>query len=65
MCIHSYTDIDPVLQTGIRRSVSTLLHINPSTPTSDQDRISPYNNNTISSRQVMRIEKNINYGIIS
>ena len=38
--------------------------INPFTPTSDQERISPYNINTISSRQVMRIEKNINYGII-
>ena len=39
--------------------------INPFTPTSDQDRLSPYNINTISSRQVMRIEKNINHGIIS
>ena len=39
--------------------------LNPFTPTSDQDRISPYNINTISSRQVMRIEKNINHGIIS
>ena len=39
--------------------------VNPFTPTSDQDRISPYNINTISSRQVMRIEKNINHGIIS
>ena len=29
--------------------------LNPFTPTSDQDRISPYNINTISSRQVMRI----------
>ena len=38
--------------------------INPFIPTSDQDRISPYNINTISSRQVMRIEKNINHGII-
>ena len=37
----------------------------PFTPTSDQDRISPYNIYTISSRQVMRIEKNVNYGIIS
>ena len=27
---------------------------------SDQDRISPYNNNTLSIRQVMRIKKNIN-----
>ena len=39
--------------------------LNPFTPTSDQDRISPYNINTISSRQVMRIEKIINHGIIS
>ena len=31
---------------------------------SDQDRISPYNVNTISSRQVMRIKKTINLGII-
>ena len=37
--------------------------VNPSTPMSDQDRISPYNITTISSRQVMRIKKNINYGI--
>ena len=29
-------------------------------PMSDQDRISPYNVITISSRQVMRIKKNIN-----
>ena len=39
--------------------------LNPFTPTSDQDRISPYNINTISSRQVMRIEENINHGMIS
>ena len=32
---------------------------------SDQDGISPYNINTISSRQVMRMKKNINQGIIS
>ena len=32
---------------------------------SDQDRISPYNVITISSRQVMRIKKNIDKGIIS
>ena len=38
---------------------------NPFTPTSDRDRISPYNINTISSRQVMGIKKNINYGVIS
>ena len=39
--------------------------VKPFTPTSDQDRTSPYNIDTISSRQVMRIEKNINHGIIS
>ena len=33
--------------------------------TSDQDRISPYNMNKISSMQVMRIEMNINHGIIN
>ena len=47
----------------------TLFSINPTnlkplTPMSDQDRISPYNINTMSSRQVMRIKrKNINYGL--
>ena len=33
--------------------------IKPITPISDKDRISPYNINTIPSRQVMRIKKNI------
>ena len=33
---------------------------NPLTPMSDQDRIFPYNINTVSSRQVMRMKKNIN-----
>ena len=33
-------------------------------PMSDQDRISPYNINTISTRQVMRMGENINLGII-
>ena len=46
-------------------NVFALLHnINPLTPISDQDRISPYNINTISTRKVMRIKKNINLGII-
>ena len=47
---------------AIKYFLSTL---NPSTPTSDQDRISLYNINTISSRQVMRIKKDISYGIKS
>ena len=34
--------------------------LNPVTPMSDQDSISPYNTNAISSRQVTRIKKNIN-----
>ena len=38
---------------------------NPLTAMSDQDRISPYNINTISGRKVMRIKKNITLGIIS
>ena len=39
--------------------------VNPLTPMSDEDRISPYNINTISSRQVVRIKKYINLGIVS
>ena len=34
--------------------------LNTLTPISDQDRISPYNINTLPSRQVRRIKKNIN-----
>ena len=41
------------------RPASKLLSLNSSTPVSDQDRISPYNIDTISSRQVTRIKKNI------
>ena len=42
-----------------------LYHVNPLTPTSDQDRISPDKINTISTWWVMGIRKNINLGIIS
>ena len=41
------------------------LRINPLIPTSDQDKISPNNVNTISSRQVMRIKESLKKGIIS
>ena len=34
--------------------------LTPLTPMSDQDRISPYNIDTISRRQVMRIDQNFN-----
>ena len=37
---------------------------NPLAPISDQDRISPHGIDTISSRQLMRIKKNINKGNI-
>ena len=39
--------------------------INPIAPMNDQDRISPYNINTIWGRQVVRKKENINQGIIS
>ena len=38
--------------------------LNPLTPISDQNRISLYSINTISTRQVMRIKKNINLEIV-
>ena len=44
--------------------VSSFFVLIPLIPVSDQDRFSPYFINTISSRQVMRIKKNINCEII-
>ena len=44
---------------------SKCLVLNPFTPRSDQHINSPYNSNTLSRRQVMRIKKMINYGILS
>ena len=38
--------------------------LNTLTPMSEHDRISLYNINTISTRQVTRIKKNVNLGII-
>ena len=38
-------------------ALNSLTHINPLNPMSDQDRISPYSINTISSKQVVRIKK--------
>ena len=37
-----------------------MFQLNPFTPMSDQEKISLYNIHAISSRQVMRIKKNIN-----
>ena len=42
---------------GVEKSHGYLNPFNPITPMSDQDRISPYNINTISSRRVMGIKK--------
>ena len=46
-------------------SITIWMGLNPLTPMSDQDRTFPHNINTISNRQVMRIKKNINEGMIS
>ena len=42
-----------------------LRSVNPLTPMSDQDRISPYQINTIAYGHVMRIKKNISLGIVN
>ena len=59
-------------EVSLKQGSSTLFHFSmpqqgfdPLTPMSDQDRISPHNFHTISCRKVMRIERNINQGIIS
>ena len=50
--------IEFVQQFGeILEKVPVILDLNPFTPMSDQNRISPLKINTISSRQVMRIKK--------
>ena len=46
-------------------SFMCITKIDPVTPMSDQDGISPYNIDTMSIRQVMRIKKTINLGIIN
>ena len=45
---------------GYYRASDSAKTFTPLTLKSDQDRISPYNINTVSSRQVMRIKENIN-----
>ena len=52
-------------KSNIVRRNKILVTDNPFTHSSDQDRISPYNINTISIRWVMRIKKNINFRIVS
>ena len=43
--------------------ISLVIPFNPLSPVGDQVRISPYYIDTISCRQVMRINKNVNNGI--
>ena len=50
--------IKPSCNEGLEDTSYQLYWLKPFTPMSDQDRISPYNINTIASRQVMRIDKN-------
>ena len=52
------------LRSGLAKIVHSenLENINPLKPMSDQDRISPYNINAISSREVMRIKKKYQLG---
>ena len=50
---------------AINHAIMVKIQFSPLTPMSDQDRISPYNINTISTRYVMRIKENINLRIIS
>ena len=42
------------------KGLASETYLNILTPMSDQDRIYPYNINTVSSRQVMRINKKVN-----
>ena len=60
-CLHQFKFL------SYYRIQSSVPFLNPLTPMSDQDRISPYNINTESSRQVRRIKKKTqlgNYGLI-
>ena len=50
----------PYLRVALKEYKTLLQFVNPLTPMSDQDRISPNNINAISSRQEMRMKKNIN-----
>ena len=54
-------NVESILLNILRvEELSIAVPVNPETPISDQDRISPYSINMISSRQVMGKEKNVN-----
>ena len=59
---HSVTD-DDILNDSKNKKQHCQCYY-PFATLSDRDRISPYNINTIPSRQAMRLKKNINQGII-
>ena len=64
-CIYDKTEIEknflkPGKWGGVGKDIEIRIIINPLIPMSDQNRISFDNINTISSRQVMRLKKNIN-----
>ena len=63
MCSFLGTDIDPTFVKQLRVK-GWKIFFKPLTHKSDQDRNSPYNIDTISCRQEMRINTNINLGII-
>ena len=58
VCFVKETEFPPSKKLTNTNAAFTI--INPLTPIRDQERISPYNISTISSRQVMRIKKNLN-----
>ena len=69
LCTLFFLSLKKILLRAIPALISYFLtaldsfKLNPITPVSDQDRISPHYVYTISCIQVMRIKKNINYGI--
>ena len=63
-CIHSHVHVEFTELVTNSLLWLTYQYVQMLLTLSDQDRISPYNINTISSRQVMRIKKTINLGII-
>ena len=64
-CVRSFVALPEPLSIFAPPHRLLLRSVNPLTPMSDQDRISPYQINTISYGHVMRIKKNISLGIIN
>ena len=58
-CIEKGSPINSCFKSHRAENIDMYWQLNPLTPTSDQDRISPYIINVASSRQVMRVTKKI------